>query len=54
MDKALEPIEYQDNDGIDDDGRKLIRTWYCCPSCGERVFVGESSCPDCGQELIWR
>ena len=49
-----EAIEYIEDDGYDEDGRKLVRRLFCCPTCNKRVFVGESECPECGQKLIWR
>ena len=49
-DRPKKPIEYIDNDG-DMDGRHIVRIWYCCPTCGSRVDIGDDC--ECGQIIDW-
>lgn len=53
-----EVLEYEDDDGDDDEGKPIIRFFYGCPSCKRTVYRGMNYCNKCGQRLdftkVWR
>lgn len=49
--EPIPPIEYIDDDG-ELYGVRITRTWYCCPTCGSRVDIGDNC--ECGQIIDWK
>lgn len=49
--EAKQIIKYEDNDGDDEYGRPIIRTFYGCPICNETIYRYNKYCKNCGQRL---
>lgn len=43
-----ELIAYEDEDGTDENGHLMIRTWSECSKCGQKIYRVVDKCPSCG------
>ena len=53
-DEPREVILFEDSDGYDEHGVKIIRILYSCPTCEKGYLVPFiDRCPNCNQALKW-
>lgn len=53
-DESREAILFEDSDGYDEHGVKIIRISYSCPICEKGYLVPFiNRCPNCNQALKW-
>lgn len=52
-DEPREVIMYEDDDGNDENGARIERISYGCPSCGKVVIPLADRCGECEQKLRW-
>ena len=54
INKPMRVIEFEDNDGDDDNGVPIYRAWWECPNCYNRMYAQKyDKCPRCEQKLKW-